>query len=720
MKKLLFLLALCAVVLRAEEVWPDRKALMDRIVPYVPWCIKTFDPATGEFGTKPWICTDQNALWPLAVAWATEMPGNPYYHDPKILAMIAKGGEKLVDEQDPKGMWIFRKKDNSTWGMIHMPWTYIRWIRAWMLVRDALPETSRAKWEKGLKLGFGRIAPTLPKSRVQNIPATRAAALYIAGIAFEREDWKKIATAYLHRVIDAQAPDGWWTEHYGPVVGYNFVYLDALGAYYHYSKDPKALDSLRRGAKFHAALLWQDGTSVSAIDERNPYSRSLRVGNIGFSHSPEGRWYLLKMTKLRPLTADTAAGMLMEGGTGTGKPPFAEGGSYLAQDGKFIVSRHQPYQWCFSAYTCKPAPARWIMERQCHVEIAHDKFGVIAGGGNTRMQPYFSCFTFGDPDAVQPDLTTDKPDFFPKADLVYLADTAKIDGNTLRLNYGGEHASVTLTPDGDALNVDYHVKGSFAKPVMAHLPLLRGADLRRADGKLLPPTDKPVSGRELGGKLVFAPGLAVVFPEDAVIHPAVVGFNPYQKLGKGAHPRMVVSVPLTKARPTARIRFEPLAEAAETTLWNGDMRFVRTRAERCPAAKVELRDGMLEYSGRTTADSNGYIFTTIAIPPTVVDGKTLTFDIDCPEVLPKDVLYVKGRAGKKCVFSAMTRLKPGHDRRTLTVRLPGCPGFKLMKDQIEIGPDAPVTTLEFHYGRSVRSSEMKFRLGNLKMKTEKK
>ena len=43
-----------------------------------------------------------------------------------------------------------------------------------------------------------------------------------------------------------------------------------------------------------------------------------------------------------------------------------------------------------------------------------------------------------------------------------------------------------------------------------------------------------------------------------------------------------------------------------------------------------------------------------------------------------------------------------------------------MKDQIEIGPDAPVTSLEFHYGRSVRDSEMKFRLGNLKMKTEKK
>ena len=67
---------------------------------------------------------------------------------------IGKGGEALVDDQDKDGKWLFKKKDNSTWGMIYMPWTYSRWIRAYVLVKDALPKAQRAKWEKGLLLGF--------------------------------------------------------------------------------------------------------------------------------------------------------------------------------------------------------------------------------------------------------------------------------------------------------------------------------------------------------------------------------------------------------------------------------------------------------------------------------------------------------------------------------------------------------------------------------------
>ncbi len=61
---------------------------------------------------------------PLAAAWSIKDPANPYYHDKKLLAAIGKGGEALVDAQDKDGMWLFRKKDNSTWGQIYMPWTY--------------------------------------------------------------------------------------------------------------------------------------------------------------------------------------------------------------------------------------------------------------------------------------------------------------------------------------------------------------------------------------------------------------------------------------------------------------------------------------------------------------------------------------------------------------------------------------------------------------------
>ena len=159
------------------KTWPPRNYLMKALVKSVEAALKTYHPDTGRFGTDPWICRDQEVLLPLAAAWSLKDSANPYYHDKKLLEVISKGGEALVDDQDSNGMWLFRKKDNSTWGQIHMPWTYSRWIRAYVLVKDALSKAAREKWEKGLKLGFSGIRAEQMKAKVQNIPCHHAMAL---------------------------------------------------------------------------------------------------------------------------------------------------------------------------------------------------------------------------------------------------------------------------------------------------------------------------------------------------------------------------------------------------------------------------------------------------------------------------------------------------------------------------------------------------------------
>ena len=133
----------------------------------------------------------------------------------------------LVDDMDEKGMWTFRKKDHSTWGQIHMPWTYSRWIRAYSLVKDALPPESRQKWEEGLVLGFSGIRNYMD-GRVHNIPTHHAMALYIAGQCFDNEDWREAAKGFMARVVEEQSEGGYWSEHCGPVVGYNAVYVLSL------------------------------------------------------------------------------------------------------------------------------------------------------------------------------------------------------------------------------------------------------------------------------------------------------------------------------------------------------------------------------------------------------------------------------------------------------------------------------------------------------------
>src|SRR5205085_1621956 len=107
------------------------------------------------------------------------------------------------------------------------PWVYSRWVRTFNLIREAMPAERRQLWEKALTLGYSGIARSA-LTRVQNIPAHHALGLYIAGQTLNHPEWCAKASEFLLRVAAAQDPNGFWTEHSGPVVTYNFVYVDAL------------------------------------------------------------------------------------------------------------------------------------------------------------------------------------------------------------------------------------------------------------------------------------------------------------------------------------------------------------------------------------------------------------------------------------------------------------------------------------------------------------
>src|SRR5699024_8583532 len=179
-----------------SPLWSD---LLDQ----VPDILASQDPTTGRFGTDPFIVNDQNVLWPLAVAWATpptDTRPNPYFHDQQLLDAIVAGGDALITVADDEGRFEFRKKDNSTWGRLHMPWTYSRWIRAWGLVREAMPADRRTAWDAALTLACDQIMANALTVPIRNIPAHHAMGLFRASQVLGRTDWAEAAVDYLHRV----------------------------------------------------------------------------------------------------------------------------------------------------------------------------------------------------------------------------------------------------------------------------------------------------------------------------------------------------------------------------------------------------------------------------------------------------------------------------------------------------------------------------------------
>ena len=539
-----------------NETWNRRPLLLDTLSAAVPGILAD-QHSDGTFGTDPWICRDQHAIFHLAVAW--HLPDSPYHGDPALLEAILRGGNVLAERADDQGRWIFRKKDYSEWGMIYMPWTYSRWIRAYALVRDAFDVGDRERWDGWLIRGYTGIAASELHS-VHNIPSHHAMGLHCASQLFGREDWAAQSASFLRRVADEQSPHGWWEEHRGPVVAYNFVYMESLGTYYDMSGDEYVLEALERGIRYHLALTYPDGSLVETVDGRNPYHHTIRPGNPGFAHSPLGRRFLANQYARytgagNAIDADSAAAMLLHGADGeiTSEEEAAPPETFVSP--KAVVQRGSGWTAILSAILAPPPDNRWGQDRQNFLSVFHKRTGVIAGGGNTRLQPLWSTFTLGDTSLMSHTPGNDDPDFSAPEGLKHMPDEAEIVGETgnrtLRLRYAGEQCEVTLQLRSEKeLVIALTATSRGPLEVEAHVPLLPHLQvpvkLSNGQTKTLDDTPWELDFPDSEGSIAHAGWIAAFPAGTRVVWPALP-HNPYRKGGEATaeEGRIVLCLPFS-------------------------------------------------------------------------------------------------------------------------------------------------------------------------------
>jgi len=564
------LLVASAAEARGSKHMDDLRSVLLRQVPEI---LTTYDARTGRFGTGIWLCTDQNVMYPLAVAYSLNAPDNKYHRDSRLLEIIMKAGDALIDEADADGKWEFRKKDGSTWGKISMPWTYSRWIRTFEIIRRDMPPDRRRRWADALTLGYGVIARE-QLHRVQNIPAHHAMGLYAAGKVLNRPEWCRQAAEFLIRVADAQAEGGYWSEHAGPVVLYNAVYVEVLGLYYAMSRDDRVMPALEKAARFHRHFTYPNGHAVETIDERNPYHKEVGTGNIGFAFTEDGRAYLATQWKhygIDKLPADSIAPFLHYGGIDLpeDRPQTLLPLFVLTERGadRAAVVRRGPWFVCLSAYTAPLSSERWIQDRQNFVSIYHDKLGLIAGGGNTKLQPAWSSFTVGDMGLLRHKEGDENPSFTPAGPLLHVPSAARLLRSPdvgLDLTYGSDTCRIRVRPiDDRRLEYAIEAKPQSDKPVVAHLALLPrlGRPLETGGGYTNTLGDAVVdlSPEQVGGRITHG-GYRVQVPATASLHWPALPHNPYRKDGRAepAEGRIEIRVPFDGQHTAYVLVFEVL------------------------------------------------------------------------------------------------------------------------------------------------------------------
>ncbi|MGI5924383.1 MAG: hypothetical protein ACOX9E_10605 [Lentisphaeria bacterium] len=549
----------------ADESWPPQNWLLNCLVKAVPGILAGFDHDSGRFNAAQWSSQEQHVLFPLAAAWAYEDPKNPFYHDSQLLLVIGKGGDALCAAQDEKGRLPYRRPASSQSQLGYLPWTFSRWARCFLLVKDHLPPEQRERWRQGLMTAFNEIHPL---SQGQDGPhhAHLAVALFIAGHALDQPAWQSSAQQAMTRLVERQSSDGCWLGNWGPALNHNNSLLEALGLYYAVAQDPIVLAALERGALFRLAVTWPDGTAVSAIDDRQPYQQIKNIGNVGFSWTAPGRLFLQRQLRSlveakQSVDADYAAAMLIFGGKGVvsdqGSAPTNS--AFRSRDGLICIQHQAPWRVCLSAYTAPPAKQRWLLDRHNMLDIYHDALGLIAGGGNGKDQPLWSSFVFtplSDDEDKADDAPVKPPLGIPTAAKIMDSPT----GPLLQLNYGKTQCRIAATPqtDGD-LQLSFAVN-NMPQPVQgeAHIPFLRRrGPLQLANGSIIRLGDDAIniSGKDAGGFFVWG-GLQVSFPTAATLHWPVfkqATSGTARASAKLAHARLVMSVPIDRQNPAVTL-----------------------------------------------------------------------------------------------------------------------------------------------------------------------
>lgn len=517
------------------------------LVSQIPDILRSQDPKTGHFGTGIWISIDQNVLLPLAAAWSYQDPHNPYYHSAPVLDAIMAGGDALIEAQDKDGKFLFLKKDGSTWGQIYQPWIYTRWLRAFAMIRPAMPAERRARWEKAFLLAYNGISKEERTATLHNIPTHHAMGLYFAGKIFDRPDWCQQATEFLHRVVGIQDPDGYWSEHSGPLILYNTVYVEALGLYLAVSHDESVRVPLRRAAIYHSYFTYPDGTGVETVDERNPYLDKVRMPNVGFTFSPEGRGYVMRMIGLLhgPIPADEAASLLIWGEEGDAIDVASGDHDYTLPSGNARVLRRGPWFVALSAFTAPVAQRRWIQDRQNFVSVFHDGAGLLVGGGNTKLQPHWSNFTLGDTSLLARKPGDEDPNFVPPPGLQHVPNEARLltDGQLgVALGYNQHWGTIALKIVDDR-RLEYAVSGDVA--LTAHFTILphMGAIVSTDSGEKTTLSAAPLAWRP--GAWFDQGDVRFLLPPDVGLDWPLLPHNPYTKDGhaEAEEGRIVIEFP---------------------------------------------------------------------------------------------------------------------------------------------------------------------------------
>jgi hypothetical protein len=294
-------------------------------------------------------------------------------------------------------------------------WDTYMWLEAYRLLEPKLGEERHGRWKQAIEENSRLVVSDVEER--QDFPwynspyigtspnhyAQYASLLLLAGKVFGNQDWQNLGAKILHRFATVeQTSDGYWGEHArtGPTTGYDHLTMTQVALYWEYTKDPAALQALRRSTDFHEYFTYPDGTPVEVINDRNRYWDVDTWGHFGFSHFPDGRRYAEFLTGFfrgEELHMDWLGRLAQDAlyyHEGPAAPIPQDRDRYFhPMNVPAGIRKTGPWVVCLSGLISTQAVNnQFYLDRQSNLSVFHSKLGLIITGANSKRQPELATF----------------------------------------------------------------------------------------------------------------------------------------------------------------------------------------------------------------------------------------------------------------------------------------------------------------------------------------
>jgi hypothetical protein len=207
----------------------------------------------------------QEFVWPLALAYSTNIPNNPFYQQPVIRDWVKAGILYAAKTAHPDGSCDDYFPYERAGGAA--AFSLLACIESYTLLNLDEPEAlsffaRRADW----------LAHHQESGRLTNHQALIVLCLELLSRLLNSERWNESKEQRLAQVLSWQNPEGWFQEYEGCDPGYHTLTISCLARFYELRPSNQLKDAIAKAVSLAAHFIHPDGSFGGEYTSRNTYN----------------------------------------------------------------------------------------------------------------------------------------------------------------------------------------------------------------------------------------------------------------------------------------------------------------------------------------------------------------------------------------------------------------------------------------------------------------